>query len=208
MLLLLLLLLVGVYAGCDNNCSGHGVCGEKGICKCYDNYGLGIEHLSGDCSERICPYEIAWVDTPDINGYHHRYAECANRGICNRVTGECECFPGKNDIISIIKCTIYVFEHALSSCLLGYEGQACKRSSCPRDCSGHGRCMLIENLPYGEVPEDANILDYSIQNPLTFGDEYHSWDRSKSMGCLCDPGYFDAGNFLIENEIVFYQYFK
>lgn len=50
----------------------------------------------------------------------HFYRECANKGICNRKTGQCECFPG-------------------------YEGEGCQRTSCPGSsagltCSGHGLC--------------------------------------------------------------------
>lgn len=93
-ILSLLSILAVVQSACDNGCSGHGQCTLHGVCKCYDNWGIGLSHLSGDCSERICPFELAWVDTPDKKGSRHKYAECANRGICNRESGECECFPG------------------------------------------------------------------------------------------------------------------
>lgn len=50
----------------------------------------------------------------------HFYAECSNAGICNRRTGECECFPG-------------------------YGGEDCGRTLCPNSngtmCTGHGVCM-------------------------------------------------------------------
>merc|ERR1719198_1435288 len=45
----------------------------------------------------------------------HSMLECAGQGICDRATGNCECFPG-------------------------YEGEACTRSVCPNDCSGNGIC--------------------------------------------------------------------
>eukprot|EP01039_Chlorochromonas_danica_P002572 gene2572-2814_t len=153
------------YAGCDNGCSGHGQCTQHGVCQCFDNWGIGLSHLSGDCSERICPYEIAWVDNPDKLGRRHQYAECANRGICNRESGECECFPG-------------------------YEGKACQRSTCPNDCSGHGRCVYIQDLPFGAVAADYSTGDFSVQDPKTF--DYNGWDRSKTRGCYCDPEYGDV----------------
>lgn len=43
---------------------------------------------TGDCADRTCPYEIAWSDYPDETGAHHMYAECANKGICDRTTGQ------------------------------------------------------------------------------------------------------------------------
>lgn len=159
-------LLAVVQGACDNGCSGHGECTLQGICKCHDNWGLGLSHLSGDCSERICPYDIAWVDTPNSIGNHHKYAECSNRGICNRGTGECECFPG-------------------------YEGRACARTACPNDCSGHGRCEYIQNLAYGAVAADYDQnSQYLPQTAETF--TYYEWDKGKTRGCVCDPEYGDA----------------
>ena len=48
-------------------------------------------------------------------------AECSGAGICDYKTGTCECFDG-------------------------YFGNACQRSSCPNDCSGHGTCESIKEL--------------------------------------------------------------
>jgi len=209
-----------VNAGCDNACSGHGTCGANGVCECYDNWGLGLGHYSGDCSQRICPYEIAFVDSPYLEstyrkGYNHalntfissdgggtsaddnnieignfnpkrnggdtaggepytsvarhKYAECSSRGLCNRDSGECECFPG-------------------------YEGKGCQRTTCPNDCSGHGRCSYIEKMPYettamagAPVTGDWSFLS---QDALTF--DYYGWDRHKIRGCICDPEYGDV----------------
>jgi hypothetical protein len=53
----------------------------------------------------------------------HYYMECSNKGLCDRKTGECECFDG-------------------------YDGTACQRASCPNDCSGHGTCETIAELAY------------------------------------------------------------
>jgi len=154
-------------ASCDNACSGHGTCGQNGVCQCFDNWGVGLSHDSGDCSERICPFEFAWVDTPDKLGNHHKYAECANRGICDRETGECECFPG-------------------------YEGKGCARTTCPNDCSGHGRCMEIQDMPFQITPHQYATGDFLSQSAHTFASSYHKWDAEKTRGCVCDPEYGDV----------------
>jgi len=149
------------------------------VCNCYDNWGVGLSHDSGDCSERICPYELAWVDTPDSTGNFHKYAECAGRGICDRATGECQCFDG-------------------------YEGKACARTTCPNDCSGHGTCEFIENMPY-EVANFVNVDQAIFLNSAGFGigtsgtqvarsssSNYFSWDAGKTRGCVCDATYGDV----------------
>lgn len=55
----------------------------------------------------------------------HDYAECSNKGFCDRSIAECEC-------------------------LSGYEGSACQRMSCPvfqnLECGGKGMCRTIEEL--------------------------------------------------------------
>ena len=171
-------LLVGTFAvtyvsaRCDNQCSGHGTCMTDDVCQCYDNWGAGLSHDSADCSDRICPFEIAWVDTPDINGRHHKYMECAGKGICDRATGECQCFDG-------------------------FEGKACARSACPNDCSGHGVCEYIEDLPYGATWNDyGNPLSTTYGNQPLFSDvpvtfPYPLWDKTKSRKCVCDATYGD-----------------
>lgn len=164
-------------ASCDNACSGHGTCGIKGVCQCYEGWGVGLSHDSGDCSDRVCPYEIAWVDRPNENGERHKYAECAGAGICDRTTGDCNCFPG-------------------------FEGKGCRRTSCPNGCSGHGTCQYIEDMGYDSTSTDyyssttaatnADALSGSFlpQSEKTFS--YYGWDKSKSTGCVCDPGFTDS----------------
>lgn len=52
-----------VSAECPKACSGNGECGPKDACACYDGF------IGADCSQRVCPYAFAFVDTAngDIN---------------------------------------------------------------------------------------------------------------------------------------------
>jgi hypothetical protein len=102
-------------AMCPNGCSGNGVCGSNDKCSCYQNF------QGADCSLRTCTFTLAWADTADGTNQAHYYAECGNKGLCDRKTGECKCFDG-------------------------YEGKGCRRSTCPDACSGHGTCEYIEEL--------------------------------------------------------------
>jgi len=163
-LLLALALVVSASAVCDNACSGHGTCMTDDVCKCYDNWGVGMSHDSGDCSERVCPFELAWVDVPDKAGTFHKYAECAGRGICDRGTGECACFDG-------------------------YEGKGCQRTTCPNDCSGHGTCEYIEDMAFAATWNDYDNRGFK-HDAKKFS--LHSWDSGKIRGCVCDAQFGDV----------------
>lgn len=183
--LVLVALVARVASNCDNACSGHGYCMTDDVCSCYDNWGVGMSHHSGDCSERVCPYELAWVDTPDKQGSFHKYAECSGRGICDRAVGECTCFDG-------------------------YEGKACARTTCPNDCSGHGTCEYIDDMPYEKVSyvttsisahqrwdahaPNAGISEGKKGNQIETGSSsnYYNWDSKKIRGCVCDATFGDV----------------
>lgn len=102
-------------AACPNKCSGHGRCGINDVCECMQNW------QGGDCAERVCPFTRAWHDTPVADDEAHYYAECGNRGACDRDKGACACDDG-------------------------FMGSGCRRIVCPSDCSGHGMCEFIEDL--------------------------------------------------------------
>lgn len=102
-----------VSAKCPNLCSGHGTCSKDDKCLCWNGY------TGADCSLRTCAQGRSWALD---NANPHAYSECSNRGLCNRQSGECECFDG-------------------------FEGAVCDRVKCPNDCSGNGRCRLARDLP-------------------------------------------------------------
>jgi hypothetical protein len=192
-LLLSFAALATAYAGCPNGCSGHGSCGTSDVCACYKGF------FGGDCSFRYCPVGPSFTVTPkedlmddrksefitlrtpggwvgrtkfDTNGatypiqagdiestfealYPRRpsfnqYAECSSRGTCDYATGQCKCFEG-------------------------FEGRGCRRTSCPNDCSGHGRC-----------------LQNSLVNPDYTSVNYNNdqmWDQERTQSCSCDRGF-------------------
>lgn len=45
-------------AECPNACSGRGECGNYDMCTCNTGY------MGNDCSERVCPFGLAHVDSP------------------------------------------------------------------------------------------------------------------------------------------------
>jgi len=179
---LALTILGSAAAVCPNQCSGHGTCGADDVCTCYQNWGMADEE-GGDCSEMYCPFEFAWVDTPDDTGRFHKYMECSGKGLCDRSTGECECFDG-------------------------YTGKGCQRMTCPNDCSGHGTCEYIEELTFGSVAGQywgGFRADTTVTSPVAYGyDGIYTtaktfgsaaaelWDSHKSMACVCDAGWIDV----------------
>merc|ERR1712230_268040 len=75
-------------------------------------------------------YGLAREDNKAAWNEAHFYRECSNKGICDRSTGQCACFPG-------------------------FEGEGCRRITCPNSCSGHGQCvnMAVSNADYGAWDE-------------------------------------------------------
>ena len=81
----------------------------------------------------------------------HFYRECANKGICDRKSGQCDCFPG-------------------------FEGEGCQRTSCPSDCNGHGQCTLLSYDKYNYDAWDAHSTQGCLCDP-----GYTGPDCSKRM---------------------------
>jgi len=176
---------IGSNAECANGCSGHGRCTSYDMCVCNRNW------MANDCSERVCQFGLAHVDTPkgdlDMNGIVTDGTKVVAVDSSVYPYGTTEAFPFARDsnLQDIPHSAHYYMECSnkgtcdrttgTCTCFDGYDGAACQRASCPgypTSCSGHGVCRTI-----GQLAGD----DY--------GNIYKLWDRKSTMGCKCDDGY-------------------
>lgn len=156
---------------CPNACSGHGLCktqqmfgpqeGGWNVCECFQGW-----TMAADCSERDCVFEPSWGGPPNRNGNFHHFVECANRGVCDRTTGECMCFDG-------------------------FTGRGCKYDECPNDCSGHGVCEFIEDFGYTLPPTTKRDASLSKREKTFETQMARSWEYHKVRACKCDPQWTD-----------------
>lgn len=180
-------------AECPNACSAHGRCGAFDMCSCYRNW------MANDCSERVCQFGIAHVDTPkgDLDSSSGKLSgpnvggeddNTVSRNSQLYPYGTQEQYPDMRDSDkNVLDNTAHYYMECSNkgycdrssgtcSCFEGYSGSACQRASCPTTggavCSGHGTCETIRNLA---------ALDY--------GNVYNLWDQDSTLGCKCDGGF-------------------
>lgn len=173
-------------AECANGCNGHGRCTSYDMCDCNRNW------QANDCSERVCQYGLAHVDTPkgdlDMDNQIKGPDLILIENSFKYPYGTTEQFPRMqdSDLLPTPNSAHYYMECSnkgscnrntgLCECFPGYDGVACQRASCPgypQSCSGHGVCKTIRQL--------ANADN---------GNVYELWDRDSTMGCECDAGFF------------------
>lgn len=189
-ILLSIIISIQVSSECPNACNGHGRCGQYDMCACYRNW------MANDCSQRICPFEKGYVDTPKGNidgssGYLSGPDKVVAVNDFMYPHGTSELYPNIVDSAgNIISNSAHEYRECsnagycdrqtgLCECFTGFEGSACQRMACPiggvdgQVCSGHGVCRSADEL--------AN---------LDHGNIYKLWDQKMSTSCECDAGYF------------------
>jgi hypothetical protein len=189
-LTLAFLLASGAMAACPNACSQHGECGEFDSCDCHAGF------QGGDCSERVCMYNWAWVTTAngDLNFDGDRYdgtVYSSTIPLSSRMNenspgyggatllpqaapgGTWESWPYRGTAQEghyYMECSNRGLCDRTSGdcvCFDGYQGTACNRMACPEDCSEHGICQTVKD----------------------YDSTYKLWDRDMARSCKCDPGY-------------------
>lgn len=113
-----------ISGSCPNNCNRQGTCDKYSRCHCATGF------QGGDCSERICPFGKAWSDEAFQTDMAHAESECSNRGICDRITGRCDC-------------------------MVGFTGSACERLTCESDCNDAGVCISMHDFANRYRNEDS-----------------------------------------------------
>lgn len=88
----------------------------------------------------------------------HKYRECSNKGVCNRVEGICNCIEG-------------------------YTGSACQYMQCPGSdsittCSGHGTCETIANIAKNDNNNIYKLWDEDITRGCVCDSGYYGYDCS------------------------------
>eukprot|EP01031_Cornospumella_fuschlensis_P031978 gene31978-38666_t len=83
----------------------------------------------------ICPFGLAWADQATETDVAHNMAECSNRGLCDRSSGQCECMDG-------------------------FTGSACERLACPNRCSDRGVCMTMQDFAHKKRDDMSQSFTY------------------------------------------------
>eukprot|EP00940_MAST-03C_sp_MAST-3C-sp2_P000530 g530.t1 len=146
--------------------------------------------MGNDCSQRVCYFDRAFVDTPqgDLNSDGELEA-IESIPVMFRNSPTHELFSSIYGIAKFesteetswseghfyAECSGKGHcnrESGQCDCFSGYEGEGCTRVACPttteEKCSGHGTCRRL-----------VDTVDI----------EYKSWDGAKTQHCVCDPGY-------------------
>ncbi len=128
-------------------------CSGKGTCDIYGRCSCHQGFRGADCSIRSCPVGTAFSDEATADDTAHAEVECSGRGTCDTETGTC-------------------------TCMGGFTGSACERTSCNANCNERGRCVSMSE--FASTTRNDNSVQYTYSS---------IWDAEKIYGCICDDGF-------------------
>jgi hypothetical protein len=185
-------------ADCPNACSGNGLCRDHDACKCDPGF------TGNDCSQRVCPFESAFVDTARGDLNHDGLVSNAWVKVPWSNKKEYEMFPSGGDGSAYAPVTGEGHFYAECSgkgecdrgtgeckCYSGYTGSACQRATCPKDCSGHGVCRTMREIAKGALNKrvSSSFAGHNRFSGVRTAFDYNLWDADKNQACVCDPGF-------------------
>lgn len=142
---------------------------KKDSCTCFSRIEDGssvYSYTGADCSLKTCPHGKSFSGAAIGANSHDVQAECSNQGLCDRSTGQCKCFPG-------------------------YTGKGCRRTVCPNDCNGRGKCKSLKEIAKlrSENTAWAPLVAEFDYTKIVYSS---AWDADKMHGCECDAGFKGA----------------
>ncbi len=190
-----------ISAECPNACSSHGKCGAYDSCECYRNW------MSNDCSERICQFGLAHVDTPkgDLDAssgelYSPEATATTQISAGSRVAskilvgdamypkGTYEKYP------NMATSTNFVLSNTAHDYMECSNKGLCDRSdgSCVCFEGYEGSACQRASCPMSNEGACSGHGTCSTIKDIARGDynnSYSLWDEEVTMGCVCDPGF-------------------
>jgi len=199
--LLLAVITALISAECPNACSSHGKCGAYDSCECYRNW------MSNDCSERICQFGLAHVDTPkgDLDASSGELyspeatattqISAGSRVASKIITGDAmypkgtyEKFPNMVDSTNfILSNTAHDYMECSNKGLCDRSDGSCvcfegyEGSACQR-----ASCPISNDGVCSGHGTCSTIKDIARND---YNNSYNLWDEEMTMGCVCDPGF-------------------
>ena len=194
-------------AECPNACSSHGKCGEYDACECYRNW------IANDCSERVCQFGMAHVDSPkgDLDSSSGElYSPEALNDSSNSISmssprvaipivvgsvmyprGTVEKYPQMvNSRNQIIPNTAHDYMECSNKGICDREKGICEcfegyeGSACQR--------TVCPGSEGGVCNGHGACMPIKSIAKLDYNNQYELWDEHSSMGCVCDAGYHGA----------------
>eukprot|EP00939_MAST-03C_sp_MAST-3C-sp1_P003071 g3071.t1 len=204
----------------DTECSGRGFCANDAMCECIKGFGnsdgRGNPGSRQDCGHAA---EVVLRTFPDVNGVETFISAivcpgdgtCSLRGVCDKTTFECTCFPGfKGNDCAEIECPLGPAWFAVAAetndgharlvecsnmgacdsttgqclCRPGFVGANCAVMDCPTASGSLNACSGHgECLFMWELAESAGFTYGAIPNSPS------QWDSKMIKGCQCSDGW-------------------